>query len=67
MREEDPTSKALVFSQFQGPLDWLKGALTDEGFSHRSLLGPSPKKGEVSCGIDVLFACGTESVMLNTL
>ena len=39
MREADPSSKALVFSQFSGSLDRLKELLPAEGFGFRHIDG----------------------------
>mmetsp|Transcript_24312 Transcript_24312/g.76582 ORF Transcript_24312/g.76582 Transcript_24312/m.76582 type:complete len:138 (-) Transcript_24312:77-490(-) len=40
MREDDPGSKALVFSQYHVTLEWLKQRLTEEGFQVRSVMKP---------------------------
>ncbi len=46
MREADETAKALVFSQFNSTLEWLKTRLTEEGFGYRTISGsmPLPKR-----------------------
>jgi SWI/SNF-related matrix-associated actin-dependent regulator of chromatin subfamily A3 len=33
MREKDPSAKALVFSQFQKSIDWMKTKLAQENFT----------------------------------
>ncbi|GAQ84668.1 DEAD-box protein [Klebsormidium nitens] len=38
-REEDPTAKALIFSQFMGTIDWLKLKLTEAGVKYRYISG----------------------------
>jgi hypothetical protein len=35
MRSADPSSKALVFSQYNSTLEWLQRRLPQEGFSFR--------------------------------
>jgi hypothetical protein len=35
MRAADPSSKALVFSQYNSTLEWLQRRLPEEGFSFR--------------------------------
>lgn len=47
MRAADSSSKALIFSQFVGTLDWLKGALAAEGFGHRYIDGAMPLKKRI--------------------
>ena len=44
MRENDPTAKALVFSQFVGTIEWLKGKLREHGFGYRTISGSMPQK-----------------------
>ncbi|KAL0020479.1 hypothetical protein WJX77_009137 [Trebouxia sp. C0004] len=39
MRENDPTAKALVFSQFVSTIEWLKVKLAEQGFSYRTISG----------------------------
>lgn len=39
MRQADPSSKALVFSQYNSTLEWLKRRLPEEGFSFRTITG----------------------------
>lgn len=39
MRTADGSSKALVFSQYNSTLDWLKTRLPQEGFSFRTITG----------------------------
>lgn len=39
MRAADPSSKALVFSQFQSTLDLLKQALPGMGFTFKTITG----------------------------
>ena len=42
MRSADPTSKALVFTQYNSTLEWLKKALPAAGFGYRSISGSMP-------------------------
>jgi hypothetical protein len=35
MRAADPSSKALVFSQYNSTLEWLQRRLPEQGFSFR--------------------------------
>ncbi len=44
MRENDPTAKALVFSQFVSTIEWLKGKLREHGFGYRTISGSMPQK-----------------------
>jgi superfamily II DNA/RNA helicase len=44
MRRADPTAKALIFSQYNSTIEWLKGRLTREGFGHRHISGSMPLK-----------------------
>ncbi|GLC36509.1 hypothetical protein PLESTB_000156300 [Pleodorina starrii] len=44
MREADPTAKALVFTQFNQTLEWLKPWLIAEGFGHRTITGDTTQK-----------------------
>jgi hypothetical protein len=44
MRRADPSAKALVFSQYNSTIEWLKAALTREGFGHRHISGSMPMK-----------------------
>ena len=39
MRAADPTAKALVFSQFNSTIDWLKVKLGEHGFGFRTISG----------------------------
>jgi len=39
MRDNDPTAKALVFSQFVSTIEWLKVKLAEQGFSYRTISG----------------------------
>ena len=39
MRTQDPSAKALVFSQFVGTLEWLKVKLQEQGFGYRTISG----------------------------
>ncbi len=39
MRANDPTAKALVFSQFVSTIEWLKVKLAEQGFSYRTISG----------------------------
>ena len=39
MRQNDPTAKALVFSQFVGTVEWLKVKLEEQGFGYRTISG----------------------------
>jgi len=39
MRQNDPTAKALVFSQFVGTIEWLKVKLEEQGFGYRTISG----------------------------
>ncbi|KAF6233694.1 P-loop containing nucleoside triphosphate hydrolase protein [Scenedesmus sp. NREL 46B-D3] len=39
MRVTDPSSKALVFSQYNSTLEWLQRRLPEEGFSFRTITG----------------------------
>ncbi|CAM9341014.1 unnamed protein product, partial [Laminaria digitata] len=41
---EDPTSKSLVFSQFNSSLEWLKRTLPKCGFEFRTLTGSMSRK-----------------------
>eukprot|EP00752_Nemacystus_decipiens_P018364 g16475.t1 len=41
---KDPTSKSLVFSQFNSSLDWLKRTLPKKGFQFRTLTGSMSRK-----------------------
>ena len=41
MREADATAKALIFTQFNTTLEWLKTRLTEEGFG-RAARNPKP-------------------------
>lgn len=43
-RENDPTSKSLVFSQFNSTLKWLKEELPKHGFEFRTLSGSMSMK-----------------------
>lgn len=42
MRSADPSSKALVFTQYNSTLEWLKKALPAAGFGFRSISGSMP-------------------------
>lgn len=42
MRASDPSSKALVFTQYNSTLEWLKAALPAAGFDYRSITGSMP-------------------------
>lgn len=42
MRAADPTSKALVFTQYNSTLEFLKVALPAAGFGYRSISGSMP-------------------------
>ena len=44
MRKNDPTAKALVFSQFVSTIEWLKGKLREHGFGYRTISGSMPQK-----------------------
>mmetsp|Transcript_13439 Transcript_13439/g.44267 ORF Transcript_13439/g.44267 Transcript_13439/m.44267 type:complete len:1465 (-) Transcript_13439:1441-5835(-) len=44
MRDEDETYKALVFSNFNSTMEWLKTRLVERGFSHRTITGSMPMK-----------------------
>ncbi|KAK9824040.1 hypothetical protein WJX72_007212 [[Myrmecia] bisecta] len=44
MWEEDETAKALVFSQYESTIEWLKTQLTEEGFGYRYISGSMPLK-----------------------
>ena len=44
MRRSDPTAKALIFSQYNSTIEWLKARLTREGFGHRHISGSMPLK-----------------------
>ena len=44
IRDEDPTSKSLVFSQFVSTLNWLKEELPKHGFQFRTLSGDMSMK-----------------------
>ena len=44
MRRADPSAKALIFSQYNSTIEWLKGRLTREGFGHRHISGSMPLK-----------------------
>ena len=39
MREREPSSKALVFSQFASTIEWLKVKLQEQGFGYRTISG----------------------------
>ena len=39
MRQENPESKALVFSQFASSLEWLRDRLEQQGFGCRTING----------------------------
>jgi hypothetical protein len=39
IRDEDGTSKSLVFSQFTSTIEWLKLKLTSIGLQYRTLSG----------------------------
>lgn len=41
---QDPTSKSLVFSQYNSSLEWLKHALPKKGFEFRTLTGKMSRK-----------------------
>lgn len=41
---QDPTSKSLVFSQYNSSLAWLKHALPKRGFGFRTLTGNMSRK-----------------------
>ncbi|CAJ1949446.1 unnamed protein product [Cylindrotheca closterium] len=43
-RDTDPTSKSLVFSQFNSTLEWLKQELPAHGFQFRTLAGSMTMK-----------------------
>ena len=43
-REEDPTAKCLVFSQFTESISWLATELTNAGFGHRTITGSMSMK-----------------------
>ena len=51
MRRNDPPTKALVFSQFVGTIEWLKVKLRQQGFGYRFISGTMPLKQrtKVSC------------------
>ena len=42
IRDKDPSSKSLVFSQFQSTLKWLQNELPKHGFKYRTLSGDMP-------------------------
>lgn len=44
VRDNDPTSKSLVFSQFTSTLDWLQQELPKRGFQFRTLRGDMSMK-----------------------
>lgn len=44
MRSADATAKALVFSQYNTTLEWLKKRLSEEGFGYRTISGSMPLK-----------------------
>jgi SNF2 family DNA or RNA helicase len=44
IRDEDPTSKSLVFSQYTSTLTWLKEELPKHGFQFRTLSGDMSMK-----------------------
>mmetsp|Transcript_32503 Transcript_32503/g.50396 ORF Transcript_32503/g.50396 Transcript_32503/m.50396 type:complete len:345 (+) Transcript_32503:3065-4099(+) len=44
IRDEDPTSKSLVFSQYGSTLNWLKEELPKNGFQFRTLSGDMSMK-----------------------
>ena len=44
MRRQDPSAKALIFSQYNSTIEWLKIRLTREGFGHRHISGSMPLK-----------------------
>ena len=44
MRQNDPSAKALVFSQFVGTIEWLKVKLEEQGFGYRFISGTMPLK-----------------------
>lgn len=43
-RDKDPTSKSLVFSQYNSTLEWLKLELPNHGFQFRTLCGSMSMK-----------------------
>ena len=44
MREDDPTNKALIFTQFTQTIDWLQRRLPEEGFGFRTISGSMSAK-----------------------
>ena len=44
MRERDPAAKALIFTQFNGTLNWLATRLQQEGYGYRTISGSMPLK-----------------------
>ena len=42
MQKRDPSSKALVFSQFTSTIEWLKQRLSEEGYGYRYINGAMP-------------------------
>ena len=44
IRDEDPSSKSLVFSQYTSTLNWLKEELPKHGFQFRTLSGKMSMK-----------------------
>ncbi|CAN0006891.1 unnamed protein product, partial [Sphacelaria rigidula] len=44
IQQKDPSSKSLVFSQFNSSLEWLKHELPKKGFQFRTLTGSMTRK-----------------------
>ena len=44
IRDEDPTAKSLVFSQYTSTLEWLQQELPKRGFQFRTLNGKMSMK-----------------------
>ena len=44
MRKDDPTNKALIFTQFAQTIEWLQKRLPDEGFGFRTISGSMSAK-----------------------
>ena len=58
MREDDPSAKALIFTQFNATLEWLMLRLTQEGYGYRTISGSMPlkKRSQVCASVCPLAA-----------
>lgn len=64
MRESDPSAKALIFTQFNSTLEWLKHRLMQEGYGYRTISGSMPMKqrSQVKHAIDIFESLAVSSL-----